>query len=354
MRKGITFMKNIMNKCCASAALLLAALFLIPACNWGGESTSSSAKAAKTGEFVIKLGGDVVLTKDDFRDYLAMYKNAQMQQMPGFDFDAMLAQLPEDQQRMYYNGILEMQLNGALINKHICEQGWDKLEDYARNMRIMHDEVRNKLATEEFVKRLGADKVPSDREAEKFYSDNKTTNPYMQQEQFLVKAAGVQGYAVKAKDEAQAKALVSSASTNGRGLKKAATEMGLKTEDLGVVTYQSSKPDRTVVMKIMSAQKFPTIETVKSGDTWYAVESASKKEAEYAPFSQVKDLVKQVMQQDMLVKEYQNKLNQLKEQYKVDVNNEFIESLIKKSPAAEKTAPAKKEVMAEDEDAVVV
>lgn len=341
-----------------SSAVLLAALLIMPGCNWfGGASKSESAKSScKSGESVIKLGGDTVLTTDDFKDYLEMYKLAQMQQMPGFDFDAMLAQLPEEQQRMYYNGILEMQLNAALISKCVEDNRWHEAEEYKKNHKMMRDELEKKLAQDEFVKRLTSSSAPSDRDAEKYYKENRETNQYMQQAQFLLKPAGVNGFSIKAKDEAQAKALVASANANSRGLKKAAEAMGLKAEDLGVVTFQSAKPDRTVVVKIMSAQKFPTVDMVKSGDAWYVYEAASKKEAEYAPFSQVKEMVKQVMQQDILVKEYQSKIEELKKQYNVDVNAPFIESLIKKAPAtAQNAAPAQEEVMtAEDVEAVAV
>lgn len=351
-------MKNISRRFFVSSSLLLAALLIMPACNWfGGSNSPENASACKKGEYAIKLGGDTVLTTDEFKDYLEMYKLAQMQQMPmpGFDFDAMLAQLPEEQQRMYYNQILEMQLNGALICKCIEENRWHEAEEYKKNLRMMRDELEKKLAQDEFVKRLASSSAPTDKEAEKYYVENRATNPYMQGEQFLRKQAGVNAYAVKAKDEAQAKALVSSATTNSRGLKKAAEAVGLKAEDLGVVTLQSSKPDKTVVIKIMSAQKFPTVDMVKSGDTWYVYESASKKDAEYAPFSQVKDLVKQVMQQDILLKEYQKQIEELKGKYKVEINAPFIESLIKKAPGAEQNVPVQQETMtAEDVEAVEV
>jgi len=355
--EGIS-MKNISNKFFVSSAIVLAALLLMPACDWfGGESKSETGKVCKTGEAVIKLGGETVLTTDDFKNYLEMYKVAQMQQMPGMDFDAMLAQLPEEQQRMYYNGILEMQLNGALISKCVVDNRWHKAEEYEKNLNMMRDELQKKLEQDEFVKRLSSSSAPSDKDAEKYYKENRATNQYMQQEQFLVKQAGVNGFAVKAKDEAQAKALVASATANARGLKKAAEAMGLKADDLGVVTYQSAKPDRTIAMKIATAQKFPTVDMVKSGDAWYVYEAASKKEAEYAPFAQVKELVKQVMQQDTLVKEYTKKIAELKEQYKVDVNTPFIESLIKKSGAsAQQAAPmqAMEAMTAEDVESVEV
>ena len=353
-------MKTMFERGCLSATLLVAALLFMPACDWFGgskkaESTKES-KAEKKGEFVIKLGNETVLTKDEFNNYLEMNKQMQMQQMPGFDFDALMAQLPEEQQRMYYNSILEMLLNSALISRHVSEQGWDKAEEYEKNLRMMLDEVTKKLAQDECVKRITEKCSVTDKDAERFYNENRTTNPYMQQEQFITKPAGVQAYAVKAKDEAQAKALVSSATTNNRGLKKAATELGLKADDLGTVTYQSTKPDKTIVVKIMSAQKFPTIDMAKAGDVWYVYESASKKDAEYAPFAQVKDFVKQIMQQDMLVKEYQKQIAQLKDNYKVAVNNEFIESLVKKSPASEakKNELPQDMKMAEEAEAVMV
>lgn len=325
-----------MKKIVFSGALLVTGLVFLPACTWFGSSTGP---AQKSGEAVIKLGGVNVFSADDFKQYFEMYKQAQAQQMPGVNFDELIAKLPEEQQRGFYNSIIDMQVNNALVQKYIADQGWDKSPEYQNNVRRLHEEIDRNLANLELQKRIAAELAPSDAEIEAYYMEKRATHPYMKYEPFAVKPEGIQAFAMKAKDEAQAKALVSSAKL--RGLKKAAAEVGAKADDLGVVTMQSTKPDRMVVMKIMSAQTFPTVDMIKSGDTWWVFESASKKDAEFAPFAKVKDQIRELMMNDLFNQRYQDQMKKLKEQYKVDVNPQFIESLLVTSaPAAPAQEPA--------------
>lgn len=322
-----------MKKIVISGALLVAGLLFLPACNWFGASSSS---AAKTGEAVIKLGGKNVFSADDFRGYFEMYKQAQAQQMPGVNFDELIARLPEEQQRGFYNSIIDMQVNNVLVQKYVADQGWDKSPEYQANVRRLHEEIDRNLANLELQKHIAEDLLPTDKDIETYYVEKRAAHPYMKYEPYAVKPEGIQAFAMKAKDEAQAKSLASSAKL--RGLKKASAELGLKAEDLGLVTPQSTKPDRMVVMKIMSAQAFPTVDIIKSGDSWWVFESVSKKDAEYAPFEKVKDQVKELMMNDLFTQRYQEQMKKLKEQYKADVNTQFVDSLIVKQPAAQTPA----------------
>lgn len=327
--KLVLQMKRIsMKKIVVSGALVAATVLMIPGCGWFGSSeTPSGAPVARTGEAAIKLGGVNIFSTDDFRQYLELVKQMQ----PGFS--EQLAGLPEEQQRNIFLGIVQNLVSGALAKKLLAQEGWDKDAAYQANAQRLHDELDRNLATMEIQKRI-ADRIkPTVAELKAWYEKNRATHPYMKYEPFVTSSEGVQAFALKAKDEAQAQQLAASAKVAGRGLKKAAGEIGAKADDLGLVTAQSTKPDRVVVMKILGAQTFPTVEVVKSGDSWWVVESASKKEAEFAPFEAVQMHIEQLVKNDVFMQEFQAQMKKLREQNKEEINEAFINSLIVK-PAA--------------------
>lgn len=313
-----------MKKILLQGALVGAALLVMPGCTWfGGEETGSKGDKARSGEAVVKIGGINVLSTDDFKQYLDMLRQLQ----PGFE--EQLARLPEEQQRVLYNNIIEQHVMGVLAKKLIAQEGWDSDTTYQATVRRMHDELDRNLAMMEIQKRIAERIKPSEKDAAAWYEQRRTTHPYMKVEPFAIKPEGIQAVAAKAKDEAQAKSLVSSAKV--RGLKKAAAEFGAKADDLGIVTFQSTKPDRTIVVKIMGAQTFPTVDMVKNGDGWWVVESVAKKDAEFAPYEKVKGEIEQLMKNELFMQEFQNQMTKLKEQSNVELNDTFVNSLITKN-----------------------
>ena len=317
-----------------SAVLLVAGLVLLQGCDWFGGSSETSSR---NGEFVVKLGGKTVVTADEFRQYLDMYKQSQPM------LDQILPGLPEEQQRMFYNQIVDMQANGALIKKYADAEGWTSTPEYKNTARRLHDEIDRNLALMEFQKKIAAEYSPTEAQMVEFYNSNKLTNPYLQNAPYVAKQGGVQAVAVKAKDEAQAKALVTAGK---RGLKKAAAEMGLKVDDLGIVNQQSTQPDRMIVFKLLSAKDFPMVDMAQVGTTWWVFEAVAKKDSVYADYdklpAQAQEQLKSIMSNDHLQKAFQEKLGQLKEKadYKLEINTPFVEALIVKQEQPAQAAPA--------------
>lgn len=333
--KRISMKKNVF----LSLSLLVVGLVFMQGCNWFGGSCSSEKAAPKTGEPVIKIGGQTVVTADDFIQNLDMYKQSQPM------IDQILPSLPEDQQRMFYNQLVDMQVNGALLQKYADAQGWTDTQEYKATARRLHDEIDRNLAMMEFQKKLMTEFSPSDKDVVAFYEQHRTSNPYLQQAPFVTKQGGIQAVAVKAKDEAQAKVLVTSAKT--RGLKKAAAEVGAKVDDLGIVTQQSTQPDRTVVFKLLSTKDFPSVDMIKTDGGWWVYEALAKKDAEYVSYEKLpkeaQEQLKNLMSNEHISKAFQERLNKLKEEpaYKVDINTAFVDSFVVPHPDNAASAQAK-------------
>lgn len=311
-------------------ALVGASLLSLPGC-FGGESKEAGpakarpAAAQKTGTPVITVDGNVVVTEPELNEYIDMYIQAQ-QQMPGFDFKAVLNQLPADQKRGFYEGIVKLLEDASLIQVDVEAQGLTKSAEYQKNLQKLHEELERNLAQIEFQKRLAGDIKPSAKEVEAFYVAERSTNPFMQREPFISKQGGVDAVVVKAKDEAQAKALVDSAKV--RGLEKAATEVGAKAEK-ATVNAQTAKWSRDVINKILGATKFPAVESVKADNAWYVVEAKAQTPAEYAPFDKVKQQVEEIHLNTVFAQRYQDEIAKIKAKHKVEVNLKIVDKLAK-------------------------
>lgn len=319
-------------------ALLIPGLMVLPACDWfGSKESAPSAQDYSMGgsvgsqEIAVTIDGKPGVTVEEFQRNLDAIKQAQpmMEQMLPF--------MPEDQQRMMYAQIAENIIGGTLIQDYVAAQGWDKNVEYLQNARRLHEDLDKELANREFQSRLLKEISVTDAELKSYYENNRETNMIFKRAPFMIAADGVTALVVKAQDEAQAKAIVDAAKKSG-DLKQAAQAHKQKVEDLGLVTAQTMEPDRLVIIKALGMQNFPSVEMVKSGDAYWVIQATGKKNAEFALFDQVKDAVNQVVLSDRFQKAYMNKINDLKKNRDVVVNQGFIDSLIVKAPATAQAA----------------
>lgn len=337
--KGYTTMK-IQIKKILSITLLFSGLVLLSSC---GEDKTPAQKAqdaasltheidaasqkAAAGKKAVAVDGKTVLTQEDFSRNLALLQ----QQQPQL---AYITAAPEDQQRQIYMQLAEGFAGRPIICEHVKKQGWHEEPQYKENARRVFEDVECELADRELQNRILQTLSLTDSDAQSYYKKNADTNPYFKETPFVIERESVKTVAVKAQDEEQAKKLAEAARKSG-DLKKAAADLKLTAQDLGFVTAESTQPDRLVVMKALSMQKFPSVETVKSGTSTWVVQGINKKAAELAPFEQVKDYVKEVMKIDKFQTKYLEEVQKLRAQHSIDIDKDFIESLIVKAPKAQ-------------------
>jgi hypothetical protein len=325
-----------------SLALLIPGLMILPACDWFGGSAQevAPAKEYKTGAAVpATISKEVIATIDGKgipASDLQRALDAAKKQQPMIE--QMIPFLPEDQQRMLYTQLLEQLVNRILVRDYVAEKGWDKTQEYKDNVAQAHEDLDYDLASLEFQNRLLKEAQVADAEAQRYYKANSSTNRFFQQQPFMQEMGGVKALSVKAKDKAQANAILAEAKKNG-DLKKAAADAGQKVQDLGIVTVQSTEPDRLAVVKILGMKTFPSLEIVESGGNVWVVQGVSKADAKFAPFEEVKDAVKEVVAAENFQKRYLEELDKFKKKHTVVVNDEFITSRIVKQAVPE-TAPA--------------
>lgn len=319
-------------------ALLVPGLMMLPGCDWFSSKESAPAVQqdykmggkAHTGsqEVAVTIDGKPGITVEEFNRNFDALKQAQPM------IDQMLPFMPEDQQRLLYTQITENIIGGKLVQQHVAEQGWDKTVEYVENANRLHEDLDRELANREFQNRIVKSINVSDAELQSFYKKNRDTNALFKRQPFMISPDGVNAVVVKAKDEAQAKAIVTAARASG-DLKAAAQANNQTAKDLGLVTAQSTEPDRLVVIKALGMQSFPSVDMVKSDDTYWVVQAMSKKDAEFALFDQVKDAVKEVVMSDRFQKQYLDKVEGLKKKHDIVVNQDFINSMVVKAPASQ-------------------
>jgi hypothetical protein len=268
------------------------------------------------------MGGQPLFTSAEFQKYLDIINREQ----PGIK--EMLPLLPVEQQVQVYQGILDSIILERLMGEWVKREGIDKNPEYQENARMAHEMIDRQLALQAFQTRLLKEVAISDAEAKSFYDKNKTTEQTFKRPPFLVKAAGTKAQALVVDTEKEAKELLTQLKASN--LSSVATKAKKSAKDLGVVNPQSYGVDNNVKSKILGFKQFPGKDMIKGTDgKFYVIEATGSQNAEYAPFEEVKEQIKQMITSQKLGEMFAKRAEALKAQYKIEINPNFVKSMIK-------------------------
>jgi parvulin-like peptidyl-prolyl isomerase len=225
------------------------------------------------------------------------------------------------------------------MGEWVKREGIDKNPEYQENSRMAHEMIERQLALQAFQTKLLKEVAISDAEAKSFYDKNKATDQTFKRPPFLVKAAGVKAQAIVVDTEKEAKDVL--AQVKAGDINSASKKANKAAKDLGVVNPQSYGVDNAVKTKIISFKTFPAKDMVKGSDgKFYVIEATGSQNAEYAPFEEVKEQLKQLITSQKLGELFAKRAEELKAQYKIEINPNFIKSMVSK-PAQETESPVK-------------
>ncbi|HBL98532.1 TPA: hypothetical protein DDZ86_02720 [Candidatus Dependentiae bacterium] len=304
--------------------LLISVLTILPSCSLFKKGEPKPA--SDIGETVVTINGKVAVGANEF--HYATSSIIQQQPM----LEQALAMMPRKQLSEIYTQIAKGLADAFMISEYVRSQGWDKSPEYVKKAQRAHELMDRDLMVQEFSKRLFDGIVIDEKAAEEFYTKNMATHMAFRRAPFLAEPEGIEAVAVKVASNEEAKALAEKARRSS--LKAAAAESKKELINMGVVSHQSMGPDMMVIQKVMGMKTLPAIEVVQGMDkkSYYVVQGLGKKTAKYAPFAQVKDDVKKIMAGEKFQEENKKKLDELHAQYKITINDAFIESLIKNAP----------------------
>lgn len=317
----------------------LALLVLLPACsltdmfkgNDGCCGMDHSASSAKPEDAVILFNGKAVVTKQEFEEQLRTLEESQ----PALR--QLLQQWPADQQEQLFGQIAESLAAEQLILKQVEDSGLHKTAEYKENAEKMHKAVERNLKVNMFQNDIVKSVVISDDEARTFYKDNADKQAVFKRPPFVTTQGGAKAEGIAVGTEKQAKDIAAKAKTGS--FAAAAKEANKTVTNFGVVNAQSTSVDAAVRAKVVG-MKAGAVDVVKGADNkFWVVKVTGQQEAQYAPFDQVKDAVKEVMMSDKVGALYAKTMADLKEKYQVTVDKEYLRSLVKGGkPAADEEA----------------
>lgn len=305
---------NISVRPLISASLLLSTLALLSGCaplEWfksktGCESCGHAESAANLqGEVLMSMRGKPVITTGSYQEYWDEFIKNDPQA------EAMLPFMPNARHDMFKS--LETE---KLIQEWIKAQKIDQKPEYQKKQKKQRELADRLIAIQAFQEDI-LSKIDTSNEAlEKFYSENRSKSPIFQQAPFLESGEGVKAQSVEFTDEKQAKDFLAKAKESNGDFATVAKTAKKDVKDLGVVSAQSRIVDPAVRAKVKDMQP-NTVELIPSGKNFIVVKALSKESAKYAPFEDVKEAVKQVMNQTKFTEALQNRIEELKKEFDV-------------------------------------
>lgn len=321
-----------------SVTLLCSALVVLPGCgalDWLKSKMSCKSCVAgtvKPTEPVILFGGKPVVTVEEFKNKLQAIYAAR----PGIE--SIIAQMPEEEQLKIYKQLADGIVAEQLILEYVKRKGLEKTPEFKDAVEQGQKQLYCDISVRAFQTQMAKEMQEmvakiDDAQATEFYTANREKMAIFQQAPFTVKQGHIiaqvsQGF----KTEAEAKKAMSNPAAV------------FETFDTSATSGKKQISDYRLRSAITAMKA--NAEVVKGAEKFFAVKIKEKVTPEFAKFDDVKDMVKQAMVQDKMPGIYNEKMEDLKKDCKVSINEEFLKSFVlkKEQPAAqpEQAAPAPK------------
>lgn len=301
-----------MNKQVKLYGVTFAFLLLLSGCSCdkNKKSVSGPQEIAVDAEILVTKNGQPLLTVKEFQDFMqeAIGADPQMQLMAQF--------MPDFEEQIFERAKLsELVLKEWEIESNIKEDAeYKKLIDQARKAYEMM--VTQKMFIKKHVGEV------TDKEAQNYYSENKTKDPNL-----MMAPEGVEAKGLNFENEVDAKKFFDKVSELQGNIEQAAKNMKKEVEDLGLVS-QMSMIDPTVKEKLLDAKKVPDLlPVIKAGDKeFWVVKALKKQKAQYIPFDQIKDRIKESLMGKKIEEAFEKQIPEYQKQYNIVVNRSYFEN----------------------------
>lgn len=300
---------------------IFATLSFLPGCALldmfkGGGQTAIESKAAgetstpMTGEVLVTMKGKPAITTDT----LALEKekflkaNPQIRQALGF-MDP----------KAFDRNLLEGLIGQKIADEYVISQGINQTAAYKAELKDLCESMERMLNAKYFSEKKTVS-VP-DSEVRAFYDTNKDKLRGVMTSQGGIMASGIE-FA----DGAAARAFVARAKAAPGGFKKTAQDDNLnaKIKDFKLVNSQSLGIDELLRDKIIGIKTVPSIELFEVNGKFWVVNATGKEEPKFIPYEQIKDKLKQELEQNKRVELFEKEINELRKEYVVEVNEDYF------------------------------
>jgi hypothetical protein len=300
-------MKSISSQ--VGSALILLSIAFIPGCNWK-EKLGLEKKADQTTEAIPE--GDVLVTKGGKPALSCAEFEKQFQELiEKHPYGKMLVQM-EGIDRQYCQGLVSQ----LVIDEWAKQNDIEKLPEFQSQLKNLTQMLKAQFFQMKHPATVSATEIKS------FYDQNKDAMP-----EAILSRGGVNTTGVSFANEADAKAFLEKAKGKGATLEKLAKESNLadKFRDFKLVNANSPAIDATLRDKIVALKKFPTLELIKAGDTYWVIYAANKEEQKYRSFEELKPAIEQRLMGKKQEEAMDQAIKQLMKDYDIKVHEEYFQ-----------------------------
>lgn len=279
------------------------------------ETTAKHKKGrtvANTSDWVVKIGEDVVVSGEEFKDEF----NQLLEEKP--QIKSMLPMMP-NLEKDFARGLG----NQEVVSRFIEDKKIDQKPEYLARKAKMEKAITQILNAEFFAQAFESSKL-SDADVKKFYEDNKDS-----MQGIMISRGGINTLGVSFEKKAEADAFLQKAKAAGRGLnlERLAKESGLgsKVRDFKLVHDQSFGVDPVLRTKILALKNVPAVDFVAVNDkSFWVIQATSKEATKYRPFEEIKEDIKNIAEQTEKGKQLQQELEKLTKTYGLELNETFF------------------------------
>jgi PPIC-type PPIASE domain len=266
--------------------------------------------APMTGDVLVTMKGVPIVTVDT----LAVEKEKVLKANPQIR-QALAVMDPKPFERDLLDGLI----NQKIAAEYVRSQGIDQTDAYKKELKELYEAMENILNARYFndMKKV----TISDAEVRNFYEEHKD-----KMRGVMTSQGGVMASGIEFDNEAAARAFATRAKTAPGGFKKIAQDdnLNVQIKDFKLVNEQSVGIDELLRDKIVGMKTIPTIEVFDVNGKFWVVNATVKEEPKYLPYDQIKDRLKQDLEQNKRVELLQQAIDELRKQYAVEVNEDYF------------------------------
>src|SRR3990172_3620424 len=274
--------------------------------------SSQEGRTPMTGEVLVTMKGMPAITTDSLQleKEKLLKANPQIRQALAF----------MDSKEVDRN-ILEGLINQKIVDEYIVANNINQTAAYQAELKDLCDSMERMLNSKFFSERKAVS-VP-ESEVRSFYEANKDKI-----QDLTISQGGVAATGIEFADAATARTFATRAKTAPGGFKKVAQDDGLtaKIRDFKLVNNQSIGIDEQLRDKIAAIRTAPSVEVFDVNGMFWVVNATAKEEPKYIPYEQIKDRLKEQLEQNKRVEVFGKEIDALKKEYSVEVNEDFFKS----------------------------
>jgi hypothetical protein len=299
---------------------VLATLSFLPGCalfdgskgkSADNEERTGAPAAPLTGEVLVTLKGKPVVTTDT----LAVEKEKFLKANP--QIRQALAFMPDPKE--FDRNLVDGLIGQKIADEYVMSHNINDTDAYQIELKDLCESMERMLNAKYFGEHLTV--VVPDAEVRAFYDTNKDKLRGV-----MTSPGGVMAAGIEFNDGASARAFASRAKAAPGGFKKTAQDDGLnaKIKDFKLVNSQSIGIEPILRDKVVAMKAVPGVEVIEVNGKFWVVHATAKEEPKYIPYDQVKDKLKQELEQNKRVELFEKEINKLRQEYAVEVNEEYF------------------------------